>query len=210
MSYDHYVIPAAACSDPATAAAHVHSQLGRSPQPEAAAIAAAITGHNLPLDDQRAFLSIHPLAAEGDMVVVAAPYPRVQDARDVLVAEALRAGYGVFDPQNDVMIDPRSVREGMIESSADGIYRVIAPTAVTALVHRLRDEDYLVVAIAEQRYIQTQRRGDAYALEYRDGSPDRHLGTEVRSAAEVARAMRLWIAGDATQLARLRWTKVDL
>ena len=33
-----------------------------------AAIAAAITGHNLPLDEQRAFLSVHPLVAEGDPV----------------------------------------------------------------------------------------------------------------------------------------------
>src|SRR5690606_13799920 len=99
---------------------------------------------------------------------------------------------------------------GMIESSADGIYRLIAPRAVSTLVHRLRDEDYLVIETDEQRYIQTQRRGDAYALEHRDGSPDRHLGTEVRSAAEVARAMQLRVAGAATQLARLRWTKIDL
>lgn len=210
MSYDLYVVPADACADHTSIEAHVDSQTGQPPEAVAAGIAAAISARNSPDDDERAFLSIHPLQAEGDVVSVPILFSHVQVARDAVIQEAFEAGFGVYDPQNLMVIDLQKAVGMSVESSSDRNFPTVTADMLSVLAHRMRDKDHLIVELDDHYYIQSQRRGEKYDVEFRAGSADRHYGLEASSAADVARTMGLWITREFDELRDLPWTKVDL
>lgn len=208
MSYDLYVVPAAVCTDHASVEAHVDSQAGKPPEAVAAGIAAAITARNSP-DDELSFLSIHPLQPEGDVVPVPAPFSQVQQARDAAIEAAINAGFGVYDPQNLMVIDPRQAATALVETSSDRNYPLVSPDMVAILAGRMRDKDHLIVEVDNQYYMQSVRRADVYVVEIRAGSADQHFGMNVGSPDDVARTIGLWLTGKMDELRALPWEKVN-
>jgi hypothetical protein len=210
VSYDHYVLPAEFCVDAGSASRHVEEQAGRPASGVAAEVARRITARN-PEADDATILSIVPLEADGDSVMVPSPFSRVEAARVVVIEEAFREGLGVFDAQSGLVFGPDGARPGVITSSREGEFRVIVPAIVRQLALGLDVDDYLIVEAADEVYIQTRRNAaDDFEVERRDGSADRHFALRVATAAEVASALDLWLAGDESALSGLGWSKLDL
>ncbi|MEZ5211858.1 hypothetical protein [Gordonia sp. (in: high G+C Gram-positive bacteria)] len=213
MSYDLWILPAEHCADASAAEAHVAGEWGRTGQAAAQAVADRITARD-PGDDDSGFLSCSPLDAEGDVVIVPSPFSRIQAARDATLTEALPAGFAVYDPQNGVLLDPRTAVDGVMTSRTEGDYPVITPAAVEHLCGRLRVDDFLVVETGPEFYCQTMRQTyDAYDVEYRDGSAGRHFRTSVDTADRVAGLMTAWLRGGPAAVredAATAWEKLDL
>lgn len=208
MSYDQYLLPAASAKDATSAAAFLASH-GGPPLPAAADLAARITARDSAAAEH-AFLSMSPLGASGDTVSVPAMFSRVSEARDAVFEEAIRAGYGVYDPQLDIVFDPRGAVAGTITSSSSGVFPVIARSAIAPLVERLKSDDYLIVETVDETYIQTRRDGpDEFSLEVRDGSADRHFSTTLSTADAVSSAMLRWLEGGWTVLGDLDWSRLE-
>ncbi|HEY1135759.1 MAG TPA: hypothetical protein VGE77_14380 [Nocardioides sp.] len=205
MSYDQILLPAAHCDDADAADAHLDAQAGRPASPEAAALAARIEERCADV------LSVSPLEAEGDTLVVPVTFRGVEQARRAVHEEARAAGFGVYDPQVGVVFDPRTALPGHL-ATRDGVLPTVTPAAVAHLVDTLAVDGFLVVTTAdEQVYAQTYRRSTgAFDVERREGGPDRHFGTAVGSAAEVRTLLDAWLRGDHDTVARVTWDRVAL
>ena len=209
MSYDQIALPASHCDDLDTMAAHLEThletQVDRPATPEAAALAARI--------GERCgdILSVSPLEAEGDVVAVTVTFRGVDQAREVVHAEARAAGFGVYDPQLGVLFDPRAALPGRI-TTRDGELPTLTPAAVAQLVGALAVDDFLVVTTDDdQVFAQTYRRSDhVFDVERREGGPEQHLGTSVASADEVRFLLDAWLRGDGAALDQVDWERVAL
>ncbi|MFT3899407.1 MAG: hypothetical protein QM728_04065 [Gordonia sp. (in: high G+C Gram-positive bacteria)] len=211
MSYDHYILPVESCGDVDAAQAHTNEQFDLPGGAEPATSVAAKITARCPDTDEGSFLSIAPLEANGDSVFVPSPYSKIDEARAVVVEEAFAAGMGVYDPQNEMILDPRESRPGLIISSYDGEIPTITPRVVEHLVARLRVDNYLIVETGDNVYVQTKRLADNdFAVEYRDGSADRHFATNTPDAIVVAQIMLGWLDGGPAAIADHEWTKLDL
>lgn len=203
MSYDQIVLPATYCADIKTLTAHLEAHEERPATPEAAALAARI--------EERCgdILSMSPLEAEGDVLAVSVTFRGVEQAREVVHAEARAAGFGVYDPQLGVLFDPRAALPGRI-MTRDGELPTVTPAAVARLVGALAVDDYLVVTTDDdQVYAQTYRRSaDHFDVERREGGPERHLGTTVATADEVRALLDAWLRGDTAEVERAPWARV--
>ncbi|QIK72432.1 hypothetical protein G7070_09335 [Propioniciclava coleopterorum] len=205
MSYDHWLFPAPWCDDPRALEAALETDLPATPT--AAALAAELNAAAA-ASDERLF-TVSPLEASGDLLVVPSPFGSVQEVRDVLIPLAFAAGYAVHDPQLAVDLDPRTATPGELTTDEQGSFPVITPALIDHLVANMTIDDFVIVATDDQVYMQSAcREFDAYQLEYRDGSADRHFGTEVATADEVAAAMRGWLAGDDSSYRDLDWEQV--
>ncbi|MGV9670763.1 hypothetical protein ACWDPV_09210 [Gordonia sp. NPDC003504] len=210
MSYDHCILPAEYCADGGTAQQHMSEQFGKQPQPEAEAIAERISARDPELDED-GFLSASPLDAEGDCVYVPSPFPRIQQARDVVIEESLRDGYGVYDPQYGFVLGPREMVDGAMISSTHGTFPAVWWSTAEKFVNDLKVDSFLVVETGPEIYVQTKRLDeDMFDVEYRDGSADRHFATQVTSADDVVQIMRDWRDGDREALQRRAWDKLEL
>lgn len=205
MSYDQIALPAAHCDSPDTLIAHLEAQVGRPATPEAAALAARIG------EQCGDVLSASPLEAEGDVVAVPVVFSGVEQAREVVHAEARAAGFGVYDPQLGLLFDPRAALPGRL-MTRDGELPTLTPGVVAQLVDALAVDDFLVVTTDDaQVFAQTYRRSaDRYDVERREGGPERHVGTSVASAREVRALLDAWLRGDGAAVARVTWERVDL
>ncbi|MEV0371611.1 hypothetical protein AB0I10_17570 [Streptomyces sp. NPDC050636] len=92
------------------------------------------------------------------------------------------------------------------------------PTAaeLTALLRRIgADDDHFVVVerIPEEssRFVQTWRDGEGpFAVEYRDGGPDRHFSAETADADRVVAVFLAWARGAESWRTALDWQPADL
>lgn len=205
MSYDQIVLPAARCASLDTAIAHLEAQVDRPATPEAAALAARI--------EERCgdVLSLSPLEAQGDAVAVHVTFRGVELAREVVHAEARAAGFGICDPQLALVVDPRSALPGRV-TTRQGELPTLTPAVVAQLVVGLAVDDFLVVTTDDDEvFAQAYRRSeDVFAVERREGGPERHLGTSVASAGEVHALLDAWLRGDSATVERVAWERVDL
>ena len=213
MSYDHWILPAHLADDTRAAIAHVIAQheSGAPGTRDAQAIADAITEKNSPLDDDTTFLSVHPVEAAGNVVIVPSPFPSVERARAEIIPIAFTAGFAVYDPQYELMLDPRNAMPGRFVAWGHSAFPVITPPLVDRFVHTMEIDDFVIAENLDETYIQSKRVGtEEFLLEYRDGSPDRHFGTTVTTADEVASALHGWLTGDDSSYRMHQWTKLNL
>ncbi|TJZ55455.1 hypothetical protein FCH28_08820 [Streptomyces piniterrae] len=92
------------------------------------------------------------------------------------------------------------------------------PTAaeLTALLRRIgADDDHFVVVERtpeeDHRFVQTWREGTgAFAVEYRDGGPDRHFSAETADAGQVVEVFLAWARGADSWRTALDWQPADL
>ncbi len=213
MSYDLWLIPAGECPTPTAALAYGEAAIattGADTAPLATQLAAAINAADDALDGD-GVLSVKPITAQGDCVFVPSPFSLIHEARDLVLPLAFAAGFMVCDPQNGIVLDPRTSVPAAVTVNGDSRYPVVSPDLVDHVVSRLAVDDFVIVETAPEFYVQTQRLGpDSFALEYRAGSADEHYGTEVSSSAQVADAIHGWIAGDDASYRELTWEKLDL
>ncbi|MBB4134887.1 hypothetical protein [Gordonia humi] len=212
MSYDQWLIPVRFADDPETASRHaVEQDESDAPAaPEAAALADAITRAHGPIEDASGFLSVFPLEATGDCVFVPSRFPAVELARATVIPLAFGAGFAVYDPQHGVLLDPRDAVAGTFVYSSDDPFPTITPSLIDLCVPAMRVEDFVIAETGENVYIQTKRvADDEYLLEYRDGSPDRHFGTTVSTAEQVAAAVRGWLTGDDSSYRGHHWERIE-
>ncbi|NMO02960.1 hypothetical protein HH308_17245 [Gordonia sp. TBRC 11910] len=213
MSYDVWLIPAESCesADAAREFAIGQDESRSTPTAVAERLAADISAANAPLDEESGFLSLFPLEASGAAVFVPSPFPRIQVARDVVVPQAFSAGYGVYDPQLHVVLDPRTAVAGTTMTSTEGTFPTITPGLIEFFVRAMQSDDFVIIETGAEQYMQTKRvDADEFLLEYRAGSAECHFGTTVATAADVAEAMRGWIAGNDAAYQRHSWERIDL
>lgn len=200
MSYDLWVFPAATLDVDETVRAETPSS------PATVALAATLTAAARAADLP---LSIEPLEPQGETIVVPTPFSAAQQARNVIIPAAFAAGYAVHDPQLGLDLDPRTAVAGTLSTDDRGDFPVITPGLIDQLMAVMAVDDFLIVGLGDQVYMQSARRADdVYQLEYRAGSAQEHYGTEVATAAQVAAAMRGWLAGDEASYRDYDWAKV--
>jgi hypothetical protein len=94
----------------------------------------------------------------------------------------------------------------------DGL-RVADPdaAAVEDVLRTLSEDDWFAVLDrGEEHYVQVPARPAPYLLEHRDGSADRHVGTEVTDLDDVVAAFVAFARGDGTWRGRFSWRPVEL
>ncbi|MDT9591980.1 hypothetical protein RDV89_02810 [Nocardioides zeae] len=205
MSYDQYVLPAEHSTSPEAAQRHLSAQAGAAPTPAAAEVATRIG------ERCGEHLSLTPLTAEGDTVAVPVGFRGVEDARVAVHEEALAAGFGVYDPQVGVVIDPREVLPGTLITQ-DGELPTLTRPAVAQLVGPLAVERFVVVTTADpQVYAQTYRNSaDDWTVERREGGPDAHFATRATTAAQVHELLDAWLRGDTDTVTAVGWERLTL
>ncbi|MGV9413710.1 hypothetical protein ACWDOP_27750 [Nocardia sp. NPDC003693] len=211
MSYDHVLLPSGAAATPDAVDAYLTTQDGKPAADVVAEIAAELDRRNGELPESDAFLAAP--AADGTIgatLFVSSPIDAVGHVRNLLFELATPHGYAVYDPQLTWLIDPADHVPVAVSHGGAGEF----PYLTSKLVHQWIPElsppgPYLIVESGEQIYIQTYRGEDGrYELEYRDGSPERHLGVRVDDPETVADLIWSWTVGDRSRFEALDWQRL--
>lgn len=214
MSYDHVLLPSGAATTPAEVDAYLTAQEGEQEAEIVAELAAELNRRNQELPEADAFLSSAPVGGtnNGSTLAVASPYDAIGHVRDLLFELATPRGYAVYDPQLTWLIDPAGHIPATVTHGGAGVFPYLTRELVDLWVPTLSEPGpYLIVERADQEYIQTYRHPDGrYALEYRDGSPDKHYATELTDAGAVGELIWDWTIGDRTRFGALEWEQLAL
>ncbi|MQY31496.1 hypothetical protein [Nocardia aurantia] len=214
MSYDHVLLPSGAAVTPAEVDAYLSAQQGRPEAEPIAAIAAELNRRNAELPEADAFLADAPAggADTGTTLFVSSGYDAIGYLRALLFELATPRDYAVYDPQLTWLIDPAGHVPVTVTHGGAGDFPYLTRALIDLWVPTLSDPNpYLIVEREPQHYIQTLREESGrYTLELRDGSPERHFGTQLDDAQQVADLIWEWTTGDRSGLDALEWRPVDL
>lgn len=201
MSYDRYLLPTEYCTDGLSADAFVATQRRLPATGSASALAARITARNFP---------DHSLRAKGGCVCVSTPSAEpIDESVTVIAGEAIAAGYGVYDPQSGLVVDPRGATAGEL-TTPFGTFPVIPPETARFVIDRLEIDDFLIAETRPNTYAQAMRLGDNdYQVEYRDGSPEQHYSLRSTTAHQVSSIFDAWICGDKATLKAYDWESLQ-
>ncbi|MEV0683775.1 hypothetical protein AB0I35_07905 [Nocardia sp. NPDC050378] len=211
MSYDHILLPSGAASSLDEIDAYLTAQEGLPETDAIAEIAAELNARDSALPEEDGFLSSPVSGPTGDTLFVPSPYDAIGFVRNLLFDLATPRGYAVYDPQLSWLIDPAGHIPIAVTHGGAGEFPYLTEELAQRWVAGLAAPNpYLIVERGEQNYIQTYRDPDGtYTLEYRDGSADRHFGTKLGDAAEVARIIWDWTNGKPVA-DEAAWTRVEL
>ncbi|AHH15113.1 hypothetical protein NONO_c02980 [Nocardia nova SH22a] len=212
MSYDHVLLPAGAATSADAVEAYLAGQQGQAETEIVAAVAAELNRRNEELPEQDAFLSV-TVGGEGTgaALYVASPYDAIGHVRALLFELATPRDYALYDPQLNWLIDPTGRIDVTVTHGGAGEFPYLTEKLVRQWVPELAEPNpYLIVERADQTYIQTYRdEPGRYMLEFRDGGPDRHFGTQLEDGDRVAELIWEWTAGDTARLDALGWEPVS-
>ncbi|MEV5647712.1 hypothetical protein AB0L57_05600 [Nocardia sp. NPDC052254] len=213
MSYDHVLLPAGAAASPDAVEAYLAGQQGQAETEIVATIAAELDRRNDELPEQDGFLG----AAAGDagagtVLHITAPYDAIGHVRALLFELATPHDYAIYDPQLNWLIDPTGRIDVTVTHGGAGEFPYLTEKLARQWVPELCEPNpYLIVERDDQIYIQTYRdEPGLYMLEYRDGGPDRHFGTQLADGDRVAELIWEWTAGERARLDALDWEPVSL
>ncbi|WP_326568055.1 hypothetical protein VSH64_40655 [Amycolatopsis rhabdoformis] len=152
------------------------------------------------------------LGLSADAVVMTIAWSRAEAVARLVFDLARRHGLVAFDPQKGDVHNPAA----LALSSCDGA-RVENPdpAALRAALQRLSARNWHAVLERGDAYVQVGQGEYAgapeghYALEHRDGSPDRHYRTDVPSLDDVATAFIGFATHDPDWRTRFEWRKLD-
>jgi len=214
VSYDHVLLPSGAATTSAEVEDYLTAQQGRPEAEEVAAIAIELNRRNFELPEADSFLSVDSVGGQeaGAALHVPSPYDAIGHVRGLLFELATPRNYAVFDPQLSWLIDPADRVEVAVTHGGAGEFPYLTKKLVDEWIPGLAEPGpYLIVESGPEVYIQTYRNGpDDYTVEYREGSADRHFGTRLTDARQVADLVWEWTTGDRAGVAALSWDRVDL
>ncbi len=213
MSYDHILLPSGAASTPAEVEEYLTAQQGRPEAEPIVAIAAELMRLNSELPESDSFLSTNVGGdGAGATLHIPSPYDAIGHVRGLLFELATPRDFAIFDPQLSWLIDPAGRVDVAVTHGGAGEFPYLTKKLVDEWIPALSEPGpYLIVERAPEVYIQTYRSGpDDYALEYRDGSADRHFAAELIGGQRVADLIWDWTTGDRTRLDALAWNRLDL
>ena len=203
MSYDQVLIPVASVTDLLETLTWVDAEGEKEQQsPAAAALAADLTALAAP---EEPLFSVHPLQASGEVVFVPAVYPAAQRARDLVIPRAFAASFAVYDPQIDVLLDPRTAVAGRVHTQRFGSFPTLTPGLIDALLGATQNGDFLVAERGDLWFMQYADNGDTFALEYREGDESQHLAAVVHGVDQISAALHGWLTGDDAAYRDLTW-----
>ncbi|MFI6870781.1 hypothetical protein [Nocardia sp. NPDC050406] len=212
MSYDQILLPSGVASTPAEVDAYLTAQEGQPESEVVAEIAAELQRRDDALPESDRFLSSTPLGGKdnGSTLVVSSPYDAIGHVRALLFELATPRGWAVYDPQLTWLADPAGHVPATVTHGGAGEFPYLTRELVDLWVPMLGEPGpYLIAETADQHYIQTYRHPNGrYALEYRDGSPDRHYATTLDDPAAVAATIWAWATGDRTGFDALDWERL--
>ncbi|RMI33932.1 hypothetical protein [Nocardia stercoris] len=213
MSYDQVLLPSGVASTPAEVDEYLTGQQGLPESEAIAEIAAELNQRNAELPEVDAFLAESPVGggATGETLYVASDYDAIGHLRGLLFELATPRGYAVYDPQLTWLIDPADSVPVTVNHGGAGEFPYLTRKLVDMWVPELAAPNpYLIVERGPQSYIQTFTDGNgSWALEYRDGGPDRHYGLLLQDPAQVADAIWAWTTGDRGDFDTLPWQRIE-
>jgi hypothetical protein len=125
----------------------------------------------------------------------------------------------LYDPQDGAVYAPPTARGDpvLVLSSCDGT-RIENPGAaeIEAALGRLSAENWFAVLDRGDHYIQAgfgeqaATRGGWFALEHREGLPDRHFRSEVADRARIVRAFTGFATADDSWQQEFDWQRMNL
>ncbi|MET9261776.1 hypothetical protein [Amycolatopsis sp. NPDC004079] len=148
----------------------------------------------------------------GDGAVLTMQHPRAAEVTRVVLDLARKHDLTVFNPQTAEVHRPNVLDLTMCDGS-----RVENPDAagIKAALGRLSAKNWYAVLERGDHYVQIGQgkfaaapKGE-FALERRDGSPERHYRTEAGNLAEVVAAFTGFAEGDSAWVEGFEWEKVD-
>lgn len=134
---------------------------------------------------------------------VPAVYPAAQRARDLVIPRAFAASFAVYDPQIDVLLDPRTAVAGLRPRSGSASFPTLTPGLIDALLGATQNGD-LVAERGDLWFMQYADNGDTFALEYA-GRRGQHLAAVVHGVDEISAALHGWLTGDDAAYRDLTW-----
>ncbi|MFI5605949.1 hypothetical protein [Amycolatopsis sp. NPDC051903] len=184
--------------------------------PQVAAFYRGLTAHHPELvdaDDPERSPWNAGLSQYADAVVLPIARSHAEAVQRFVLALAGRHGLETYDPQSGAVHHP-----GVLTlTSCDGS-RAENPdaAAIRRALQRLSRTNWYAVLERGDSYVQVGQGKSAgaparhYALEHRDGSPDRHYRTDVRSLDDVITAFTGFATGDPSWPQSFEWRELDL
>ncbi|MGA5445468.1 hypothetical protein ACPCVO_02325 [Streptomyces umbrinus] len=153
-------------------------------------------------------------------VLMPMSWSRASETAPEVVALACRHGLVCFDPQAEVLHLPPALRgtDGLSLQPCVGL-KVEDPDldVIERAVGRLSAENwFLILEKRLGRYLQVGRGPNAglsasgFAVEHRDGSPDRHYRCVLSEKDQVAAIFADFASGEAAWSVDVRWDKVSM
>ncbi|MGW4371674.1 hypothetical protein ACWEKT_39250 [Nocardia takedensis] len=199
MNYDHVLLPSGVARTVEEVDEYLSGQQGQPESATIAEIAVAINARDAELPDEDTFLGTDTVggAATGATLAVSSPYDAIGFVRALLFDLATPRGLAVYDPQLTWLFDPADRIDVEVTHGGAGEFPYLTEALLETWIPELTAPNpYVIAQRAPQTYIQTYRdESGVYTVEYRDGSPDRHFGTQVEEPARVVDLLWTWARG---------------
>jgi hypothetical protein len=165
-----------------------------------------------------------PWAAEPDVDEAFAIMPIVSSVASEVLPLVLELAHArrlvCFDPQNSVVYQPAGpvgeTRQASLELYSGQIIANPSPDKVDTEIRRLSPDNwYAILELGLNQYLQVGygENADApkgqYAIEHRNGSPERHLRTVTPSVEEAVVACLRYLRGETDWIKTFSWRKIE-
>lgn len=212
MSYDFAVLPASFASktDEDTLAAAVtlfeQGQPAQQPDPVMVELIARLTQLGAG-EDETGWLAIWPLEITDFGVCLPMRFQGLEAHALQLLQLTIELGLVLVDLSGSVVFPPMGTPARI---SLGGDWTLLANLTrldIERLLTELpADNPFLIIEVADGRYIQTYDQDGSFLLEYRDDTG--HFGTTVATAADVADRMTGWLKQEPDWFVGLAWMPV--
>ncbi len=125
---------------------------------------------------------------------------------------ARQQGLAVYDVQLTALYDPRGARDVVLTTEAGPRLPYLTRTLLHDVVSHLLGGRYhwFTVERADQTYVQVYLEGHTFAVEHRDGGPDRHFAAASTDASLVEDLVWSWTVGDERWRTLLDFRRIEL
>jgi len=214
VNYDLVLLPSGVARTPSEVDDYLTAQQGLPTTDAVREMAAIIDERDSALPEEDSFLAEDCEVGgdgTGSVLHVACPYDAIGYLRALLFEIATPRDYALYDPQLAWLIDPAGRVDIGVSHGGAGEFPYLTETLIHQWVPELAaPAPYLIVERAPQHYIQTFRSAPGeFALEYRDGDPERHYALTLTEARDVAELIWAWADGDQATLDERTWERVE-
>ena len=209
MSYDFFVLPAEQAADLDEAVARYESApvtVAVTPGSPAERFVAALN------DGDHDFLQ-SPAAGHRDTAYVATSWSDPMANLRVVAGAARDEGLSVLDVQLNALYDPRDALDVGVDTQGGPQLPYLTRGILRQVMTHIRELRYHWVTLTREDrvFVQTFRDDDgSWAVEHREGGPDRHFAARSEDAETVERLLWSWARHDGRWQAMLVFSPVEL